>query len=673
MRKGLILVVCVIALMSVAIFVPNIDAYDRYDSCQSCHGSFTGNTSPKGTEFPSNNKHLMHRSNQYMAISCDLCHSSGDGDNPFIGSSDGTGNNPGLGCTGCHEGPGLRAHHEVSAVPSCLNCHQEESPNPENIWPTYYGTSDTNVDNPCNSDAQSIMNENWTIGDFIGLDNDGDNDFDSNDSDCGPANEPPIVTADEYTMEEDQQLSVPVPGVLDNDSDPDGDTITAILVEDVNNGTLTLFDDGSFNYNPKLDFFGTDSFTYRTDDGQLTSEIVTVTITVNNANDPPLADAKGPYSGAVGFPLSIDGSGTFDSDGTIVSYEWNFGDNSTGTGISPSHTYQTPGSFAITLKVTDNDGATDIATTIAEIAEQNQPPFAADDEYTANEDTQLSVPVPGVLGNDSDPDGNPITAILVSNTSNGNVTLNSDGSFKYDPDLNFAGTDHFTYVTNDGQLDSNIVPTVAITVNPVNDAPVAADDTFSASEAAQLNITAQSVLSNDNDPDGDPITAILVDDVTNGFLTLNEDGTFTYDPNPDFFGEDSFTYSANDGQLNSEVAKATITVNPPDVLDLDIAGFRVTKRISRKRVKPIEIRLVVRNNGSVNAEEKRSVTVVGMQNNVVVMRYDLEVSAGNRRTTLPIEPPYQPVAPGDIMWTVTIYDDDDTDADEATAVTKVVP
>lgn len=671
MRKELMLTFCLIVLMSMATFAPNIVAYEVYSECQSCHGSFTGNTSPKGTVFPSDNKHLMHRGSRYMGISCDLCHSSGDNNNPFIGSSDGTNNNPGLGCTGCHEGPGLRAHHEVNRI-SCLNCHQEESPNPENILPTYYGTLDTNVDNPCNSAAQSNMNENWSIGDFIGLDNDGDNDFDANDSDCGPSNEPPSVIDDDYTMEEDQQLNVPEPGVLGNDSDPDGDPIIALLVDDVKNGTLNLNDNGSFTYHPGLDFSGTDSFTYKAHDGQVTSNIATVIISVNNINDPPLADHSGPYSGTVGILVTFDGSKSYDSDGIIVSYEWKFGDGSTGTGISPTHIYKTSGTFTVELTVTDDAGATDTATATAEIAEQNQPPLAADDEYTANEDTQLNVPGPGVLVNDVDPDGNPITAVLVSNTSNGNVTLNSDGSFKYDPDLNFAGTDQFTYVTNDGELDSNIFAKVSIIVNPVNDAPVAVDDNFSYSNNTQVDITAQNVLGNDSDPDNDPITAIMVDDVTNGFLTLNEDGTFTYDPNPDYFGEDSFTYYANDGQLNSEVATVTITVNPPDVIDLDIAGFRVTKRVSVKRMKPIEIRLVIKNNGSVNGGERRPATVVGTRNGKFVKQYDFEVSAGERRTTLTLEPPYETDEVGDIVWTATI-EDDVIDNDKATAVTKVVP
>jgi VCBS repeat-containing protein len=491
------------------------------------------------------------------------------------------------------------------------------------------------------------------------------------DLDPPTANQPPVVIDDDYTMEEDKQLNVLEPGVLDNDSDPDEDSITAFLVEDVKNGTLTLNDNGSFTYNPDLDFSGADSFTYKADDGHFTSNIATVTITVNNVNDPPLADANGPYSGTVGIPVTLDGSRSFDSDGTIDSYKWDFGDGSTDTGVSPTHNYPTSGTFTVSLEVTDNAGAADTATTTVEIAEQNQPPLVADDEYTTNEDTQLNVPGPGVLSNDSDPDGDSITAILVSSTSNGNLTLNSDGSFTYNPDLNFAGTDHFTYVTNDGQLDSNIVAAVTITVNPANDAPVAADDTFSASETAQINITGQNVLSNDSDPDGDPITAILVDDVINGSLTLNVDGIFTYDPHPDYFGEDSFTYYANDGQLDSDVATATITVNPPGVVDLDIAGFRVTKRVSLKRVKPIGIRLVVVNNGSVSSGEKKSVTVAGTQNGIEVFSDILELElTGNRRNSLQFGP-YTPKVIGDITWTF-IINDDDKDVDEATANTKVV-
>ena len=131
----------------------------------------------------------MHRSNGYMNTDCSLCHAGNDNRNPWIGSSDGTGNNEGLGCIGCHVGPGLRKHHAVNGVGTCATagCHdQPEVALPENVPPPYYGTADTEVDNPCNDVAASNINENWSIGDFLGTDNDGNNVYDRLDPACSP-------------------------------------------------------------------------------------------------------------------------------------------------------------------------------------------------------------------------------------------------------------------------------------------------------------------------------------------------------------------------------------------------------------------------------------------------------------------------------------------------------
>lgn len=169
----------------------------RYNSgCQDCHGAFTDDTSPKGTIFPLGSKHAMHRSPQAMNTDCDLCHTDGDGNNPYTYMSNGTANNPGLGCTGCHgrdyggdignSGVGLRARHTAAGVTLCAMCHlfdatPDPDPMPEYVLPAYYGTPDTNVDDPCNSSGM----ENWSIGDSDGLDNDGDGYYDGNDADCG--------------------------------------------------------------------------------------------------------------------------------------------------------------------------------------------------------------------------------------------------------------------------------------------------------------------------------------------------------------------------------------------------------------------------------------------------------------------------------------------------------
>jgi VCBS repeat-containing protein len=97
-------------------------------------------------------------------------------------------------------------------------------------------------------------------------------------------------------------------------------------------------------------------------------------------------------------------------------------------------------------------------------------PTAADDAYTTDEDMPLSVPAPGVLANDTDPEGDALSAVLVVGPAHGTLTLSADGSFGYAPNSNYNGPDSFTYRASDGQTSSNAA-TVSITVNPVNDAP----------------------------------------------------------------------------------------------------------------------------------------------------------------------------------------------------------
>jgi len=183
-----IVAACAITLLILAVALNESGAYERYnDGCQFCHGAFTDDTSTKGSIFPGDDKHTMHRSSQAMNAECDLCHSSGDGNDPFIGSSDGTANNPGIGCNGCHEELGLRAHHLINGEDSCSFCHNDPLPGAESDVPVYYNTPDSNVTDPCNPLDQAEINENWTIGDFVGTDNDGDNLYDTDDPDCASA------------------------------------------------------------------------------------------------------------------------------------------------------------------------------------------------------------------------------------------------------------------------------------------------------------------------------------------------------------------------------------------------------------------------------------------------------------------------------------------------------
>jgi VCBS repeat-containing protein len=180
-------------------------------------------------------------------------------------------------------------------------------------------------------------------------------------ADIAAVNDAPIAVDDAYTTDEDTSLNVPAPGVLANDSDPDGDALNAVLGTGPANGTLVLNANGSFSYTPSLNFNGVDSFTYLANDGQVDSNLATVTITVNAVNDAPVADPNGPYAGSEGVPLTLDGSGSSDVDGTIVAYDWDFGDGSTGAGVNPTHTYAAAGLYTVTLTVTDDGGLTDTA------------------------------------------------------------------------------------------------------------------------------------------------------------------------------------------------------------------------------------------------------------------------------------------------------------------------
>ena len=210
--------------------------------------------------------------------------------------------------------------------------------------------------------------------------------------------------------------------------------------------------------------------------------------------------------------------------------------------------------------IASNVGASsNVATVEITVERVNRPPVAVNDEYVTAQGTALDQVV-GVLENDSDPDGDDLTARIVVEPTNGTVALNSDGSFVYTPNADFAGTDSFQYVANDGELDSNQA-TAAITVERVNQAPVAVADQYVTDEDTELNQVV-GVLENDFDPDGDDLTARVVVEPAHGTVGLNSDGSFVYTPNAEFSGTDTFQYVANDGELDSNQATATIEVRP---------------------------------------------------------------------------------------------------------------
>jgi hypothetical protein len=223
------------------------------------------------------------------------------------------------------------------------------------------------------------------------------------------------------------------------------------------------------------------------------------------------------------------------------------------------------GTDSFTYNAINALGFSNLATVqISVVAANPSAPVGNPDRYTLPQGGVLAaVSNFGVLADDTDPDGDPLTAALVFGPANGKLTLNSAGAFTYTPNASFSGIDSFTYTASDG-TNTSAATTVTLVVEANNfSAPIAKNDAYSLSENGSLSVSAATgVLANDSDPDGNPLTVSLVAGANRGTLTLNANGSLTYVPFPGFSGTDSFTYVARDGLFDSNVATVTLTVNP---------------------------------------------------------------------------------------------------------------
>lgn len=224
------------------------------------------------------------------------------------------------------------------------------------------------------------------------------------------------------------------------------------------------------------------------------------------------------------------------------------------------------------------DGLTNVEY-VAATLQIKGPPVAVNDSYGVDEDTKLTVTVDeGVLANDLDEEGDVLTALVLAPPSHGTLQFSANGSFTYEPAQDFSGTDRFTYRANDGVFDSNTA-TVTVTVTGLNDAPVAAGESYSVLRNGTLHVTTTNgLLANDGDADGDPLTVQLVQSPAHGVLTVRADGSFDYAPTTDYGGTDRFTYKASDGIAESAEVAVDLAVlypwqNPYHPVDINGDGY----------------------------------------------------------------------------------------------------
>ncbi len=336
-------------------------------------------------------------------------------------------------------------------------------------------------------------------------------------------------------------------------TDADDDPLTYSKVGNPSDGSATVDANGDWTYSPDPDFHGTDSFTFRANDGTVNSSTMTMSITVTGVNDAPVCAAD-TSSGAE----DADQTGTLactDADDDDLTYA-KVGDPADGTATvdangawtySPDANFQ--GTDEFTFRANDGTVNSNTATMSITVNSTNDVPVCAADTSSGGEDADQT----GTLSC-TDADGDSLTYSKVADPTNGSVTVDSNGEWTYDPDPNFNGVDDFTFRASDGSALSNVA-TMSITVSAVNDAPSCAADTSSGAEDVDQSGTVTCT-----DVEGDALTYSKVGNPSDGAATVDANGDWTYSPDQDFHGSDSFTFRANDGDLNSSAATMSITV-----------------------------------------------------------------------------------------------------------------
>ncbi|MEM7426170.1 MAG: tandem-95 repeat protein, partial [Pseudomonadota bacterium] len=255
------------------------------------------------------------------------------------------------------------------------------------------------------------------------------------------------------------------------------------------------------------------------------------------AND---ADVDGDALTIVSVQDAVNGTVALDGAGDVV--------------FTPDADYHGPASFTYTV----SDGAlTSTATASLTIAPVNDAPVAADDSGLAtDEDTALTIAAGDLLANDADVDGDALTIVSVQDAVNGTVALDGAGDVVFTPDADYHGPASFTYTVSDGSLTSTA--TASLTVAPVNDAPVAADDAFDAGTDTVFTIPASVLLANDTDVEGNVLGIVAVQSGPGFTAALDGGGNVQVQRDPQLSGQIALNYTVSDGDLTDQ---ATVTID----------------------------------------------------------------------------------------------------------------
>ncbi|BCB42218.1 hypothetical protein VagYM19_13450 [Vibrio alginolyticus] len=374
--------------------------------------------------------------------------------------------------------------------------------------------------------------------------------------DVTPVNDAPVAKDDTAVTDEDTPVTI---DVLPNDTDVDGDTLSIQSASVPEAQGKVEIVDGKLVFTPAENFHGDAEITYTVTDGSLTDQ-AKVTVTVNAVNDTPVVESSiADQTLAEDFtPYTIDLNTAF-SDVDNVDGELSFsvsGNSNIQVAIVNGIATFTPtadwnGSETLTFTATDPSGESVSQTvnfTVAPMAD------IVADKATVVEDTAAIIKV---LDNDTFEGDDKVVSLDTSKgPANGAVSVNPDGTVTYVPDDNYVGKDTFTYVVTSGGVSEST--TVEVNVTPVNDAPVAKDDTATTQEDTAVTID---VLPNDTDVDGDVLSIDSASVPKEQGTVEVVNGKLVFTPAENFNGDAEITYIVTDGQLTDE-AKVVVSVNP---------------------------------------------------------------------------------------------------------------
>ena len=383
-------------------------------------------------------------------------------------------------------------------------------------------------------------------------------------------NTAPSALAQTLSIAEDTPLILNLHG-----TDLEKSSLSYLLVTGPAHGTLTGTAP-NLTYTPTANFSGSDSFTFRVNDGALDSSPATVSIAVIPINDAPVAQGKSILT-PEDTPVTVTLSGIDFENNPLTFIVVDLPVNGTLKGTAPNLIFSPLADFSgldrFTYRINDGTEDSATATVLITVTPVNDAPVATSKMVATRENTPLAIVLSG-----GDKDLNHLTFNIVTGPSNGTLSGTSP-DFSYRPNINFTGSDSFTYRANDGTVNSPAA-TVSININAINDAPAPIAKSISTAEDTPVAI----VLTG-TDVDGDLVTFEIVTGPTNGALA-GKSPNLIYTPSENFTGADSFTYRVSDGKLESAASSVSIAVTA--VNDAPVA-FSKSVNTPRNTALPITI------------------------------------------------------------------------------------